>query len=195
MWTLLRSSVPAAFRRDELVGGKHGHLCFEHGRRRSFESRFMEGVRCVRATRPGSKGQRSSESATVTLGDARLSRLRTLIQDCFLSRSQAFRSCSDMPSVFQGISPADFAQFWSIFSGKSVDGREISDSGNRTMKIRRFPMVEGNFFFGGVSGLQEAVEAGGAFVRGQRGVGGKRGVVVRQMRHLPCTLYTGEFVF
>src|SRR5262249_41874261 len=36
-----------------------------------------------------------------------------------------------------------------------------------------------------------AVDNGSAFIRGE-GAWGKKGGVVRQMRHLPCSIYTGE---
>jgi hypothetical protein len=41
------------------------------------------------------------------------------------------------------------------------------------------------------TGLQDAVAAGSAYIRGEA-AWGRLGIVVRQMRHLPCTLYTGE---
>ena len=89
---------------------------------------------------------------------------------------------------YQGISPADFAKYgrciWEI--GLSNEWRawqstinETTDYGGRELALwwNR--------------DLLEAVESGSAYLRGEA-AWGRRGVVVRQMRHLPSTLYSGE---
>jgi hypothetical protein len=88
----------------------------------------------------------------------------------------------------QGISPADYPHygrcFWELSSfaewrwwQSTID--ETRDFGGREL------VLWWN------QDLASAVEAGAAFIRGEA-AWGKPGVVVRQMRHLPCCLYTGE---
>lgn len=91
-------------------------------------------------------------------------------------------------SAFQGISPADYPHygrcFWETdlsaeweFWQSTVDttipygGRELVLWCNRD--------------------LEQAIADGKAYIRGHEGWG-RRGVVIRQMRELPCALYTGE---
>jgi hypothetical protein len=91
-------------------------------------------------------------------------------------------------SSLQGISPADTArfrrQFWEV------------DVGERWVPWQR-PVSDTQLFGGRDSVLEwsdalfAAVERGDAFIRGQA-AWGKRGVVVRQVGHLPVTLYTGD---
>lgn len=95
---------------------------------------------------------------------------------------QEFAEC------FQGISPADFARFgrfiWEVveLSGFRFWQSTIDET---------LPYGGRDLLLWWSEGLEEAVEAGSAFLRGHK-AWGKAGVVVRQMRHLPCTLYTGE---
>lgn len=90
--------------------------------------------------------------------------------------------------AYQGVSPADFPRFgrnfWEILH---VDSFRFWQS-----------TIDNTLPYGGRDlllwwdrGLEEAVAAGSAFIRGES-AWGKGGVVVRQMRHLPVTLYTGE---
>jgi hypothetical protein len=88
----------------------------------------------------------------------------------------------------QGVSPADFPRFGRCFwegwrSTHFAYWQSTFDEtiayGGRELVLDRGPS------------LDAAVEAGQAFVRGTD-AWGKRGVVVRQMRHLPVGLYTGE---
>jgi hypothetical protein len=88
----------------------------------------------------------------------------------------------------QGISPADYAHygrfFWELiyFTGwrwwqSTID--ETTAFGGREL------VLWWN------QDLKDSVQAGSAFIRGEV-AWGKSGVVVRQMRHLPCCIYTGE---
>ena len=89
---------------------------------------------------------------------------------------------------FQGISPADFPHygryFWEI--GDYSGWKFWQGTVNETLPYGGRELV-----LWWNSDLMSAVENGSAFIRGQR-AWGRAGVVVRQMRHLPCTLYTGE---
>ncbi len=89
---------------------------------------------------------------------------------------------------FQGVSPADLPRFGRRFWEVCI-----------TSEWRMWQStVEETVPYGGrdlvlwwSEGLHSAVRAGAAFIRGD-GAWGKMGIAVRQMRHLPCTLYTGE---
>ena len=88
----------------------------------------------------------------------------------------------------QGISPADLARFgrffwevrltneWHFWQGSP---EETIDYGGRSRVLWW------------CQDLLEAVEGGSAYIRGQAGWG-RRAIAVRQVGHLPCTLYTGE---
>jgi hypothetical protein len=88
----------------------------------------------------------------------------------------------------QGISPADTSRFRRQFWEVTV--------GERWVAWQR-PVAVTEAFGGRDSVLEwsqalfSAVERGEAFIRGQA-AWGKRGVAVRQVGHLPATLYTGE---
>jgi REP element-mobilizing transposase RayT len=89
---------------------------------------------------------------------------------------------------FQGVSPADFPRF-----GRSFWEVRLAQDWRLWQSA-----VEETKPFGGRSlvlwwnrGLTDAVEAGQAYIRGEK-AWGKQGVACRQMRDLPCTLYTGE---
>jgi hypothetical protein len=94
----------------------------------------------------------------------------------------------DYAASLQGISPADLARFgrdfwevkltseWELWQG----GPDITVPYGGRSRV----LWWGDDLFG-------AVEAGSAYIRGQA-AWGKRGVAVRQMGDLPCTLYTGE---
>jgi hypothetical protein len=89
---------------------------------------------------------------------------------------------------YQGISPADFPHygrcFWEVQPGPEW--------------LHWQSTVEQSVAYGGRElvlwwneDLRQAVSDGIAFVRGEKAFG-KKGIVVRSMRHLPATLYTGE---
>jgi hypothetical protein len=105
-----------------------------------------------------------------------------------LSELPDFPLLEKSASSFQGISPADFAHYGRTFW-------ELND-----FKVWKFwqGTVNKTITYGGRElvlwwndELSRAVGEGSAFIRGEK-AWGCRGVVVRQMRHLPCTLYTGE---
>lgn len=91
-------------------------------------------------------------------------------------------------SSFQGVSPADFAHygrfFWEV--GSSGDWKYWQGTIDETIPFGGRELV-----LWWNDDLHRAVEEGSAFIRGDK-AWNLRGIVVRQMRHLPCTLYTGE---
>lgn len=91
-------------------------------------------------------------------------------------------------SSFQGVSPADFAHygrfFWEV--GSSGDWKYWQGTIDETIPFGGRELV-----LWWNDDLHRAVEEGSAFIRGDK-AWNSRGIVVRQMRHLPCTLYTGE---
>ena len=105
-----------------------------------------------------------------------------------LSELPDFPLLEKYASSYQGISPADFARYGRTFW-------ELSNFEN--WRFWQGTVTE-TITYGGRElvlwwndDLVRAVEEGTAFIRGEKAWGCK-GVVVRQMRHLPCTLYTGE---
>ena len=119
-----------------------------------------------------------SQAAQLTNPDARL--LLTLLDSLPLLENYAVG--------LQGISPADYPHygrfFWELTSftrwrwwQSTID--ETAPYGGREL------VLWWN------EDLKTAVEEGSAFIRGEA-AWGKCGVVVRQMRHLPCCIYTGE---
>ncbi|MFC6487698.1 Eco57I restriction-modification methylase domain-containing protein [Nitratireductor sp. GCM10026969] len=96
---------------------------------------------------------------------------------------------SKYASSFQGVSPADAPRFsrffWELFADfgdfhfwqSTID--QTIEFGGRELVINMG------------RALDEAVDDGQAFIRGTD-AWGKAGVVVRQMRHLPVTLYSGH---
>jgi hypothetical protein len=88
----------------------------------------------------------------------------------------------------QGISPADFPHygrfFWELTS--FADWRWWQSTIDETTAFGGRELV-----LWWNQDLKDAVGSGSAFVRGEA-AWGKSGVVVRQMRHLPCCIYTGE---
>jgi hypothetical protein len=91
-------------------------------------------------------------------------------------------------ACYQGVSPADFARygrmFWEIRLGS--EWRFWQSTVNETVEYGGRELV-----LWWNQGLKEAVEAGAAYIRGEA-AWGRPGIVVRQMRHLPCTLYMGD---
>jgi len=94
----------------------------------------------------------------------------------------------DYAEAYQGVSPADFQRFGRNFW-------EITHVGSfrfwQSTIDNTLPYGGRDLLLWWDTGLEEAVAAGSAFIRGEN-AWGKGGVVVRQMRHLPVTLYTGE---
>jgi hypothetical protein len=88
----------------------------------------------------------------------------------------------------QGISPADYAHygrfFWELTS--YAEWRWWQSTIDETVSFGGRELV-----LWWNQDLMGAVEAGSAFIRGET-AWGKSGIVVRQMRHLPCCIYTGE---
>ena len=88
----------------------------------------------------------------------------------------------------QGISPADYAHygrfFWELVSFD--EWRWWQSTIDETVSFGGRELV-----LWWSHDLRDAIEAGSAFVRGEA-AWGKSGIVVRQMRHLPCCIYTGE---
>jgi hypothetical protein len=88
----------------------------------------------------------------------------------------------------QGLSPADFPRYGRFFW-----------EGNRSADFVRWQStIDETEYYGGRElmlwfgpDLRSAIDRGDAYVRGEAGWG-KQGVVVRQMRHLPVTIFTGE---
>jgi hypothetical protein len=91
-------------------------------------------------------------------------------------------------ACFQGVSPADFARYGRFFWELAINSewRFWQSTVNDTVEYGGRELI---LWWG--EGLKEAVDAGSAFIRGEA-AWGNFGVVVRQMRHLPCTIYTGE---
>lgn len=94
----------------------------------------------------------------------------------------------DYASSLQGISPADAPHYGRKFWEVKLDSqwRFWQGTVNTTVEYGGRDSVlwwNGDFL--------EAVDAGVAYVRGHD-AWGRTGVAIRQMRHLPCTLYTGE---
>ena len=105
-----------------------------------------------------------------------------------LSELPDFPLLENYASSFQGISPADFPHYGRMFwELNEFEGWEFwQGTVNETTPYGGRELV-----LWWNDDLTKAVEVGSAFIRGER-AWGCRGVVVRQMRHLPCTLYTGE---
>jgi hypothetical protein len=110
--------------------------------------------------------------------------------DCriLLSPLESSPLLAQYADCYQGVSPADFPHFgryfWEI--DLSDEWRPWQGTVTETVDYGGRELV-----LWWNEDLAEAVKAGSAYIRGQS-AWGKPGVVVRQMRHLPCTLYTGE---
>jgi len=119
-----------------------------------------------------------AQSAQIKNPDARL--LLTLLDSLPLLEQYAVG--------LQGISPADYAHYGRLF-WELIDFREWRWWQSTINETTEFGGRELVLWWN--EDLKEAVEGGSAFVRGEA-AWGKIGVVVRQMRHLPCCIYTGE---
>jgi hypothetical protein len=107
-----------------------------------------------------------------------------------IEEPSGFPLLSQFAECFQGVSPADFARFglyfwetarFETFTFWQSTPEVTANYSGRELLLR----WDGQ--------LQEAIALGSAFLRGEK-AWGRLGVVVRQMRHLPCTLYTGEVI-
>ncbi|MBI3097941.1 MAG: SAM-dependent DNA methyltransferase [Planctomycetes bacterium] len=130
------------------------------------------------------RGETLAEIAVVP----QASQLDTPDARLLLTTLPSFPLLGECAVSLQGISPADVGHFgrffweirdfteWKFWQG-TVD--ETIPYGGRELVL----------WWG--NDLMIAVDAGSAFVRGEE-AWGRTGVVVRQMRHMPSTLYTGE---
>lgn len=93
-----------------------------------------------------------------------------------------------LASSLQGISPADFPHygrcFWEVRASREWQFWQSTIEGTMHYGGRELMLWWGQ-------DLEEAVQRGQAYIRGQEGWG-KWGVVVKQMGKLPVTLYCGE---
>ena len=106
----------------------------------------------------------------------------------------AFEEPSNLPllsrfaSGLQGISPADFPHygrfFWEIVSSKQWEFWQSTIDDTVPFGGRELLLWWNN-------DLMDAIASGQAYLRGEEGWG-KWGVVVRQMRSLPVSIFTGE---
>jgi hypothetical protein len=105
-----------------------------------------------------------------------------------LSELEDFPLLEAYGEALQGISPADFAHFGRCFweHQEFTEWRWWQSTIDDTVPYGGRELV-----LWWNDDLETAVEAGAAFIRGEA-AWSKTGVVVRQMRHLPCCLYTGE---
>ncbi|MHC9062359.1 Eco57I restriction-modification methylase domain-containing protein [Nitrospira sp. CMX1] len=94
----------------------------------------------------------------------------------------------DYAEALQGISPADFPHFGRLFWELHIftEWRFWQSTIEETI-----PYGGRELLLWWNDDLLSAIEQGNAFLRGER-AWGRTGVVVRQMRHLPSTLYMGE---
>ena len=88
----------------------------------------------------------------------------------------------------QGISPADFPHYGRFFWEVSL-GKEWHYWQSTVDEVVHFGGRELVLWWN--QDLLDAVAAGQAYIRGKE-AWGKVGLVVKQMRSLPCSLYTGE---
>lgn len=139
-------------------------------------------------------GPRDPQEKAVLLGTSSVASVKQIAQLKNPDARLLLSSLPDLPLLqdyaesLQGISPADVAHF-----GRSFwEVEQFSDW--------RFwqSTVEDTLPYGGRElllwwnkDLLDAIQEGSAFLRGEN-AWGKPGVVVRQMRHLPATIYTGE---
>jgi hypothetical protein len=88
----------------------------------------------------------------------------------------------------QGVSPADVAHYGRFFWEVQMTSEWKCWQGTMDETI---PYGGRELVLWWCQDLHEAVEAGYAYIRGEK-AWDRNGVVVRQMRHLPCSIYTGE---
>ncbi len=119
-----------------------------------------------------------SQAAQLSNPDARL----------LLEQLQDLPLLSEFASGLQGVSPADFAHYgrfiWELCQFDEWRWWQSSVAETRHYGGRELVLWW-------CDDLMNAADSGSAFIRGED-AWGRSGVVVRQMRHLPCCLYSGE---
>jgi hypothetical protein len=184
-WNLVAKLGPAAFEDMNWWAANTLLLVLTHGEANSEHS--FAGMDVSEPRDPKVKAQRLQSGATKLL--LQRDQLSNPDARILLESMETGRLLSEYASSFQGISPADFPHygrdFWEI--GPSDEWCFWQGSINETTAYGGRELV-----LWWSKDLKNDVKEGSAYLRGQQ-AWGKRGVVVRQMRHLPCTLYTGEW--
>ena len=183
-WTVVVKLGPAAFRDMNWWAANTSLLVFTH--KVPSPDHLIVGTDVSEPRDPAVKAELLTNKAVSAISQA--SQLRH--PDCriLLSALDDAPLLEQYASCFQGVSPADFPRYGRFFWEVDLTHEWRFWQGT----------VDDTVHYGGRElvlwwndGLRDAVEAGSAFIRGEA-AWGKSGVVVRQMRHLPCTLYAGD---
>jgi Eco57I restriction-modification methylase len=184
VWTIVAKLGPAAF--QDMNWWAANTVMFILGKGKPSSAHKIAGLDVSGPRDPQVKALLVQNSPVVLVDQA--AQLRNPDARLLLSSLPKLSLLQEYAISLQGISPADFAHY----------GRFYWEILNYSEWRFWQSTIEETIHYGGRElvlwwnqDFLDAVDNGNAFIRGE-GAWNRKGVVVSQMRHLPCSLYTGE---